>query len=243
MDFHHAPSFDAQLRASPAFRELLDRLTRCEMSNNAVQKELEIVHRSVNILIERTLAPSAINGEPEFKNPFASNAGSRSLTPSGGIGPLQQTPPHPSMKNDELSQISQRINTLTSSVGQLLALQTQHHMGSISHALGAQQGQMPPQPPMDIAPNQTMVSPSQASLLPLGIPNRPDLRPSPRMPNPPMRTWSAGTLDLPARLADVNLGRQDNVIRDKRRSVVSLVRRDSSGVCINSLQNRHEGTY
>ncbi|KAJ7276335.1 P-loop containing nucleoside triphosphate hydrolase protein [Mycena haematopus] len=63
-----------------------------------------------------------------------------------------------------------------------------------------------------------------------GLPNRPDLRPSPRAP---MRTWSAGTLDLPVRPPDP--GRQDSLLRDKRRSVSGLVRRESAGIL--DLQN------
>ena len=234
IDLHSAPSFEAQLKTSPVIRELLERLTRCEISNNAIQRELESVHRSINILVERVVSTGPMNGEPEFKNPFAPSASSRSLTPSTGIGPLQQTSPHgqPS-KNDELTQISQRINTLTSSVGQLLALQTQQHMNSLSHTFDPRQS-LVPQPSMDIAPNQIVTPPNQGSLMPL-LSNRPDLRPTPRTPNPPMRTWSVGTLELPARLADPSMGRQDSSMRDKRKSVVNLARRDSSGVRVHII--------
>ncbi|KAF8913842.1 P-loop containing nucleoside triphosphate hydrolase protein [Gymnopilus junonius] len=45
-----------------------------------------------------------------------------------------------------------------------------------------------------------------------------------------MRTWSAGNLDLPVRPSDQGLSRQDGVLRDKRRSVSGLLRRDSSGI-------------
>jgi translation initiation factor 4A len=47
-----------------------------------------------------------------------------------------------------------------------------------------------------------------------------------------MRTWSAGSLDLPMRPPDTNvgLGRPEAFLRDKRRSVAGLMRRDSSSV-------------
>ncbi|KAJ7179191.1 hypothetical protein C8R46DRAFT_1159848 [Mycena filopes] len=75
----------------------------------------------------------------------------------------------------------------------------------------------------------SMMSPgaSGAAMLGHGLPNRPDLRQSVRAPNSPMRTWSAGTLDLPMRPSDPS--RQDAMLRDKRRSVSGLVRRDSAG--------------
>jgi translation initiation factor 4A len=64
-----------------------------------------------------------------------------------------------------------------------------------------------------------------------GVPNRPDMRPSPRAPNPPMHTWSAGTLDLPMRTETLsNLGRLEPP-RDKRHSVTGgIMWRESVGV-------------
>ncbi|KAH8118458.1 hypothetical protein DFH11DRAFT_1502528 [Phellopilus nigrolimitatus] len=227
-------SFEAQIKASPTIRDLLERLARCEYSNREIQRELAEVHGKVNLLVERSLGP--MNSEPEFRNPFAPPSSvSRSLTPSGGLGPLQMSPPHatPPVKSDDISQLSSRINTLTSSVGQLLALQTQQHMNSVHQALSQPTGHGPSQIGIDVASNQAVPPPnaSQPTLHGHGLPNRPDLRSSPRVPNPPMRTWSAGTLELPMRPADgnANLGRPD-MLRDKRRSVVGLMRRDSAGI-------------
>ncbi|KLO16344.1 P-loop containing nucleoside triphosphate hydrolase protein [Schizopora paradoxa] len=94
-------------------------------------------------------------------------------------------------------------------------------------------GLIPPPSNVEIPPNQVANQPvNHASLLGHGLPHRPELRPSPRNPNPPIRTWSAGTLDLPMRPIDglPIPGRPDGVIRDKRRSVAGLMRRDSSGL-------------
>ena len=79
------------------------------------------------------------------------------------------------------------------------------------------------------------VSQSLASLPSLthGLPSQAGLRTAPRRPGPPMRTWSAGNLDLPMRTTDSptgSLSRADTAFRDKRRSVTNLLRRDSAVV-------------
>ena len=190
------------------------------------------MHTKVNFLVERSLG--SFTSEPEFKNPFApSNSVSRSLTPSGGLGPLQPAPlVGPAVKSDELAQLSNRINSLTTSVGQLLALQTQQHVSGLQQTFAQPPGIGPLNNSLDIAPNQNIPlnSLNNQSIMGHGLPNRPDLRPSPRAPNPPMRTWSAGTLELPMRGQEVGLGRPDPLPRDKRRSVAGLMRRDSAGV-------------
>lgn len=195
------------------------------------------MHNKVNILVEKSLGH--INSEPEFKNPFAVSASaSRSLTPSNGIGPspLQPMPPLlGTSKPDDLLQLSSRINNLQNSVGQLLTLQTQQHLTSLQQgfASGQNAGLGLVQANVDIAPNQLGPNvTNHQGLLGHGLPNRPDLRPSPRVPNPPMRTWSAGTLELPMRTNDANTARPDSALRDKRRSMANIMRRDSSGVSI-----------
>lgn len=228
----HPMSFEAQIKSSPTIRDLLERLTRCEFSNREIQRELAEMHIKVNFLVERSLG--SFSSEPEFKNPFApSNSMSRSLTPSGGLGPLQPAAPHsgPPGKPDELAQLSNRINNLTTSVGQLLALQTQQHMSGLQQSFGQPPGFVTTPNNLEIAPNQSIPHAVNNQGIPgHGLPNRPDLRPSPRVPNPPMRTWSAGTLELPMRPTDMGLGRPDNMSRDKRRSVAGLMRRDSAGI-------------
>jgi hypothetical protein len=50
-----------------------------------------------------------------------------------------------------------------------------------------------------------------------------------------MRTWSVGNLDLPTRPPpdpSSVMNRQEPLLRDKRRSVTGLIRRDSSGVSL-----------
>ncbi|KAL5508135.1 hypothetical protein ACEPAH_5753 [Sanghuangporus vaninii] len=223
-------NFETQIKSSPTIRDLLDRLTRCEFSNREIQRELAEMHTKVNFLVERSLG--SLTTEPEFKNPFApTNAASRSLTPSMNLGPLHTAAPPvgSTVKPDEITQLSNRINSLTTSVGQLLALQTQQHMSSLQQSFGQSAGIGPLQSNIDIAPNQTILPPALGNLG-HGLPNRPDLRPSPRVPNPPMRTWSAGTLELPLRPADMNIGRPDNIHRDKRKSIAGLMRRDSAGM-------------
>lgn len=233
-DFHH--NLEAQLKASPIIRDLLDRLQRCEHNTREIQRDISDIHRKVNILIERTIsnATSFNSAQPEFKDPFAPASGIS--TPavniprasfSANIAPNQSPPA------DDITQISQRLNTLTTSVGQLLALQTQQHIqNATTGLLPAQMGRSTPQM-QDMAPNQAFPHGmgSNPAALGHGIPNRPDMRPSPRAPNPPMRTWSAGTLDLPMRTESLgNLGRLEPP-RDKRRSVTGgMIRRESVGM-------------
>ncbi|KAF7301319.1 Translation initiation factor [Mycena indigotica] len=208
--------FEAQLRASPLINDILDRVTRCEFSVRDMQREVADVQRKVGVLVDRSLG---MNAQPEFKDPFA-NGQSFSSPPLsaprpsiGNIAPNQSNP-----APDDLSSVAQRLDLLTASVGQLAAASHQIHASIAGN------------PQMDVAPNQMMSGSglSNAGMLGHGLPNRPDLRPSPRATNTPMRTWSAGTLDLPIRPADP--GRQDAMIRDKRRSVSGLMRRDSAGL-------------
>jgi hypothetical protein len=209
--------------------DVLERLVRCEISTREIHRNLNDVHRKVDLLLERSMGHTS---QPEFKDPFAP-AGSSStlaglppgisrLSVSGGIAPNQQS-------SDDIIQISQRLNTLTSSVGQLLALQTQQHMQSIGPTLGGNHIT----PSQDIPPNQLLTPLAlSGNVINHGLPNRPEIRAS-RTPNPPMRTWSAGSLDLPMRPSD-NLSAlrgTETLLRDnKRRSVSGLVRRESAGV-------------
>ena len=221
-------SFEAQLKASPLMHDILDRLVRCEYTTREIQRDLGDINRKVNLLVERALGVN--NSQPEFKDPFDTSSNSSNVIkhrPSvGNIAPNQAA------NTDDISSISQRLNTLTSSVGQLLALQTQqlqHQQTTISEGRNNSVISLNP-PQLDLAPNQIMSPPGvgNAPILGHSLPNRPDLRL--RHPNPPLRTWSAGTLDLPMRPSEQGIGRQEAILRDKRRSVSGLLRRDSSGV-------------
>ncbi|KAG2013727.1 ATP-dependent rRNA helicase RRP3 [Coprinopsis cinerea AmutBmut pab1-1] len=232
-------SLEAQLKASPFLTDLLERLVRCEASTRQIQSDLSTVHRKVNLLVERALAGAAVQPQPEFQDPFSTNPippvtnGRASLVPQaplahrpsiGAIAPNQLPPV------DEMTQITNQLNALTTSVSHLLALQT----GSVPYK-GFESGRNSRNStpglnmPAEIPPHQVLSqSASGSTFLGHGLPNnRPDLRPSPRQPNPPMRTWSAGTLDLPIRNSEPSVARPE--LGGKRRSVVGL-RRDSSGV-------------
>lgn len=236
---HPTQNFEAQLKASPMMHDILSRLVQCEYSTREIQRDLGEINHKVNILLERTMGAPA---QPEFKDPFASaksNGHSFSSPPLNGPRPsLGNIAPNQPAPSDDITSISQRLNTLTSSVGQLLAIQTQHIQSTNTDmrsnsvvGLGSHH--------VDVAPNQTMPHVMSNSMaLGHGLPQRPDIRQSIRHPNPPMRTWSAGTLDLPVRASDPNIGRQDNMVRDKRRSVTGLLRRESSGVRLNLLIHR-----
>ena len=231
-DFSHV--VEAQLKISPLFQDVIERLMRCELTTQEVQRELGDVHRKLDFLVERFLnnAAHTSNALPEFKDPFAPTAtsqpGSALNIPrpsfAANIAPNQSPP------LDDITQISQRLNTLTTSVGQLLALQTQQHIQNATSL-----GRVTPHTP-DIPPSQpfgTNVGPNP-TLLGHGLPNRPDLRPSPRAPNPPIRTWSAGNLDLPPRIDNPTATGRIEPPRDKRRSVTgNAMRRESSVVGTN----------
>jgi translation initiation factor 4A len=240
---------EAQLKALPLIHDILDRLVRCEYSTREIQRDLGDVHRKVNLLVERSLNVSnnaTINSQPEFKDPFApSNANAQPFNPpplSGPRGSVGGIAPNQISSSDDIGQISQRLNTLTTSVGQLLALQTQQHIQSTNTALpNGQMGgnnQQQQQQQQDLAPNQMLSPPLQSGMVGHGLPNRPDMRGPPgRASNPPMRTWSAGNLDLPMRPSESgSLGRSNDIL-NKRRSVTSgavggtgLMRRESAGV-------------
>ena len=220
-------SFEVQIKASPMMHDILDRLVRCEYTTREIQRDLGDINRKVNLLVDRALGVN--NSQPEFKDPFDVNSNSsNSIKHRPSVGNIA---PNQAANTDDISSISQRLNTLTSSVGQLLALQTQqlqHQQTSISDGRNNSVISLNP-PQLELAPNQIMSPPGvgNAPMLGHGLPNRPDLRV--RHPNPPLRTWSAGTLDLPMR-PEQGIGRQEAILRDKRRSVSGLLRRDSSGV-------------
>lgn len=234
-------SFEIQLKNSPFIHDMLDRITRCEYATREIQRDLGDVHRKLDILVERALG--TLNAPPEFKDPFAPSHGASTpsfngprASMSNNIAPNQVAP------SDDITSISSRLNTLTTSVGQLLALQTQQLQTQQLQAAaatngGLQNGQVlgTSLQPGDLSPAQTLSQTmmSNPSLLGHGLPSRPDMRQGPRMPNNPVRTWSAGTLDLNLRASEPSVGplaRQDALFRDKRRSVTGFLRRDSAGV-------------
>ncbi|PFH51458.1 hypothetical protein AMATHDRAFT_142781 [Amanita thiersii Skay4041] len=228
---HQTVTIEAQLKASPLIRDILDRLVRCEFSTREIQHDLGELHRKVNLLLERALTTST---QPEFKDPFASGVNGSTLASAqlNGMRPsIANIAPNQVAPADDISTISQRLNTLTSSVGQLLALQTQQLQQTANAELRNNSIVNLTTSP-EVAPNQILSSAmaNQAGLG-QGLPGRQDLRPSPRPPNPPLRTWSTGNLDLPLRPSESITLRQEPVpVRDKRRSVTGLLRRESTGI-------------
>ena len=238
-------SFDAQLKASPLINDLVKRLIRYENNLAEIKRNLDEVNRKVDSLLDQSPASHA----PEFNDPFspgniATLNGSR---PSLALAP-HQVPSNPIPPNhiltqngsapDEVGQISQRLNVLTSSVGQLLALQTQQIQAtSASLPTASSLSGISP----DVITTQPIGPSLSQHMLGNGLPsNR-----SPRHPPQPMRTWSAGSLDLPPRssidpsAAAATTSRQENLLRDKRRSTVALLRRDSAGVCFRLFRPRY----
>lgn len=232
-------TFESQLKASPFIADLFERLVRCEATTRQIQTDLTTVHRKVNLLVERALAsaqapPPLPQSQPEFVDPF-SRRPSVISGPNGhqGLIPPQTGLNHrPSMGNiapnqlppaGEVSQIRDQLNTLTSSVSQLIALQT----ATLPPMMDPHRNSTPGlNTPVEIPPHQ-ILPPAVNNTSFLGH-GRPDLRPSPRQPNPPMRTWSAGNLDLPVRSSEPNTSRPGSVTLPKRGSVASLMRRDSA---------------
>ncbi|KAF8639830.1 hypothetical protein AX17_001086 [Amanita inopinata Kibby_2008] len=223
---HQATSFETQLKSSSLIRDILDRLVRCEFSTREIQHDLSEIHRMVNLLLERAFVA---NTQPEFKDPFATGVNGNNLTsPLSGPRPsIGNVAPNQIAPIDDISTISQRLNTLTTSVGQLLALQTQQLQVNTELRNNSIVNMNVHQP--DIVSNPMLSPVGNQSGLGHGLPNRQDSRPSPRPPNPPLRTWSAGNLDLALR-ANESVGvRQEPIARDKRRSVAAF-RRESTAI-------------
>lgn len=230
-------SFEAQLRSSPFMRELLDRIAQHELTTREMQRDLGDVHRKLDILVRSIAAP----GPPEFRNPFASSASPSFSGPTlngmngsrasivGNIAPNQAAPP------EDMSLLSNRLSSLSTSVDHLLAMQTQQMQGSPGMQTPLISAPIAQQPEF-IGRNHSL-----ANALPglnHALLNRQEMRATPRIPGPPMRTWSTGNLDIPLRTTDSptgSLGRADTGYRDKRRSVTSLLRRDSVVVRTNLL--------
>ena len=227
----HAQNFEASLRASFTIREIVDRLDANERAMREVQRALLDVDRKVNLLVERAVAASI--PPPEFSNPFATHNGSSFSSPPalngfsngprgsiiGNVAPNQAAPA------DDISVLSHKLSSLTTSVDQLLAIQQQPPHTPLNHS---------PQPNEVLSMHGHGIIPGNGAAMGLSLPIAPR-NGTPRIPVTPTRTWSTGNLDLPLRLTDQlssPLGRNiDNSgLRDKRRSVSSLLRRDSAAV-------------
>jgi translation initiation factor 4A len=211
-------SIDAQIKNSPFLHDILDRVIRTEYAQRDLSREIGALSNKINLLVERLELGDSRRSFSASPRPGGMMGGNFPGSPPGG--PLHHNP-----TGD--GDISKRLDALTSSVQQILMIQQQNHVnstnapfrdnGSISPSVGPGGGfdQIPPM--MNIGGGPGMMGP----------PNRPQVR----NPAPPMRTWSAGSLDLPMRQDNPHLARPDALINQKRRSVVgNLTRRDSSAV-------------
>ncbi|KAI0080734.1 hypothetical protein K474DRAFT_162514 [Panus rudis PR-1116 ss-1] len=242
-DYDTTSSIESQLKASPIINDVLDRLLRCESSIREFQRELGDVTRKVGLLLERSISA---NSPPEFRDPFAPSASMSAPGLNGHRGSvISNVAPNQPVPNDDISSISHRLSSLSTSVDQLLALQTQHlHTGPSSFP-----------GPQSLPNNSLTVEMASARALPPslssaalghGPPGRAELRPNSRLPGPPMRTWSAGNLDIPGRGSESGPSphnRPDALLRDKRRSVsAAVLRRDSvAGESLAGSQASREG--
>lgn len=229
-----AANFEAQLKRSPLVNEILDRLGRAEFTAREIQRDLSDVHRKVDLLLERSISS---NSPPEFRDPFAPSTTNPSFSGPGLNGPrgsiignIGNIAPNQAAPSDDITTISHRINSLTTSVDQLLAISTQQlqvNNSGLPNVMG------PTSQSRDLLASQ-MLAPSLAptNTLGHGMPNRTELRSNSRGSNPPVRTWSVGNIDIAPRASESGpggLARPDTMFRDKRRSVSGLLRRDSAG--------------
>ncbi|PSS37379.1 hypothetical protein PHLCEN_2v781 [Hermanssonia centrifuga] len=234
-------NFESQLKASPLINEMLDRLARYEYASREIHRDLTDFRGKFDLLVERTINANANIAPPEFRDPFASPTPSFSMpgfhnvngprsSIIGNIAPNQAAPP------DDISVISHRLNSLSTPVDQLLALST--HQAQVGGSLQPTSVLRQSPQPNDLLGRRTMAPPNTVNLghgLPIGA----DIRTTPRIPGPPMRTWSAGTLDLP--IPTGSIGRADSGLRNKRRSVTGLLRRGSAVADAFATSSRESG--
>lgn len=114
-------SIENQIKSSPLINEILDRISQYELRHTDIQRELSELHRKVNLLLDRSLG--SMGSEPEFKNPFSQpSLNGHNVSQIGVMSAASSLPPNqlPAIKSDELSQLSDRLNSLTASVGSTL---------------------------------------------------------------------------------------------------------------------------
>ena len=212
-------SFDAQAKTSPYLQDILDRVLRTEYAQRDLSREVNNLLTKVNFIVERLeqvvpqrpFAPSPIPGATGPLGPpsHLSVSPPSSITGPFGLGPREE------------GDISKRLDALTNSVQQILMIQQQQQLAPGFPPNGNLNGR-------DFAPDQ--VSPnSNGGTSPFGGPI--SHRPGQRTPGPPMRTFSAGNLDLPLRPELHAGGPPSNLLNQKRKSIAgNLGRRDSTMV-------------
>jgi hypothetical protein len=210
-------ALDAQLRNSPFLHDILDRVIRTEYAQRDISRELSALTNKINFLVER-LEP------PDSRRSFSSS-------PIPGVGIGNNISPLSPLANNvggrEDGDISKRLDALTNSVQQILLIQQNNAVTNGNNGPFPHNGPLnPPGGPGGFGPMGPDINLGGPGMM--AHPNRP----SGRTPHPPVRTWSAGSLDMPPR-QDPHLTRPDALLNQKRRSVVgNLTRRDSSAVRI-----------
>lgn len=199
-------NLDNHIRNSPFLHDILDRVIRTEYAQRDLARELGSLASKINLLVER-LDPG------DARRSFSS-----SPVPGGLLGGNNGIPPLGSSQlsgGREEGDISKRLDALTMSVQQILMIQQQNHLA----------GSTPPFNPN--TPGSNNAFPGMNDLAAGGPLLGHSNRPHGRNP-PPIRTWSAGSLDMPLR-QEPHLARPDALLNQKRRSVAgNLTRRDSS---------------
>jgi len=223
-------NFDSQIKTSPFLHDILDRVIRTEYAQRDLSRELGVLTSKINFLVERFEQADSRRSFSASPIPAMGNH-NMSISPLGGNGLHRESIGGGSGRDD--GDISKRLDALTSSVQQILMIQQHGHnnggnSGSHHHPpfhgngpLSPSSGGPGPNGFDGMPPNMNMGNGTGI----MGGPNRPHGR----NPPPPVRTWSAGSLDMPLR-GDAHLPRPE-LLNQKRRSVVgNLNRRDSAAV-------------
>jgi hypothetical protein len=217
------------IKTSPYIADIVDRLARTEYAQKELNRDLMDVAKKVDFLVDRALAQDTQNQNANRASGFLPGSSMASNS-------LQQQSSHMSVPSapasDDIRQLSQRLNTLTTSVGQLLALQTQQHMQNVNSGFspnGSGIGSSSINSPNDLRSNLGMGTPSGSTTPQIGgplgtpgsgihhgLPNRPGdigsggigARPPPRTTT--QRTWSSSSLD------GVGIGVGGNSIRNSQ---------------------------
>lgn len=221
-------TFDSQIKTSPFLHDILDRVIRTEYAQRDLAREVGALTNKINFLVERLEHADPRRSFSASPIPGMGNH-NMNVSPLAGGGIHQNNLGGGGGDGD----ISKRLDALTNSVQQILMIQ-QHGHNNVNNN-GPHQNHSSfhgngPLSPGGGGPGpggfDNMPGPNIPLNGPGGImgPNRPHSR----NPPPPVRTWSAGSLDMPLR-QEVHLSRPDALLNQKRRSVVgNLVRRDSA---------------
>lgn len=216
-------NLDTQIKNHPFLHDILDRVIRTEYAQRDLSRELGALSSKINFIAERLEQADSRRSFSSSPNP-GGLIGTNMPMPPAGLGPLQAA-------GAGDGDISKRLDALTNSVERILMIQ-QNSMNPGGHG---NNGPFPGNGP--VSPGGFDGVPNMNMNMNMGIPGGlgPPSRPHSRNPPPPVRTWSAGSLDMPLR-QDPHLGRPDVLLNQKRRSIVgNLNRRDSTAVCTSTL--------